>query len=36
MIIKQRKIECIEYTNKGDDLYDVPTYYKKFLKYDPS
>jgi hypothetical protein len=22
--------------NKGDELYDVPTYSTKFLKYDPS
>ncbi len=22
--------------NKGDELYDLPAYYMKFLKYDPS
>jgi hypothetical protein len=22
--------------NKGDELYDISTYYMKFLKYDPS
>jgi hypothetical protein len=27
--------KCIECTNKGDALYDVSTYYTKFLKYDP-
>jgi hypothetical protein len=36
MIVKQRKLECIEYMNKRDELYDVPTFYTKFLKYDPS
>jgi hypothetical protein len=23
-IVKQRTLECIEWTNKGDELYDVP------------
>jgi hypothetical protein len=36
VIIKQGKLKCIKYTNKRDELYDVPTYYKKFLKYDSS
>jgi hypothetical protein len=36
MIIKQRKIECIKGMNKKDELYDIVTYYMKFLKYDPS
>jgi hypothetical protein len=36
MIVKQKKIKCIKCTNKGDELYDVPTYCMKFLKYDPS
>ncbi len=35
MIIKQRRIKCIECTNKKDELYDVPIYCMKFLKYDP-
>jgi hypothetical protein len=35
MIVKQKRLECIECTNKGDELYDVPTYCMKFLKYDP-
>jgi hypothetical protein len=33
MNIKQRRLDCIECTNKRDELYDVPTYYTKFLKY---
>jgi hypothetical protein len=33
--IKQRIFKCIKCTNKRDELYDVPTYSKKFLKYDP-
>jgi hypothetical protein len=35
MTIKQRRLECIECINKRDELYDVPTCYMKFLKYDP-
>jgi hypothetical protein len=35
MIIKYGTLKCIECTNKGDELYDVPTCYTKFLKYDP-
>jgi hypothetical protein len=35
MIVKQGKFKCIKYTNKGDELYGVPTYFTKFLKYDP-
>jgi hypothetical protein len=34
MTIKQRKLEYIKCTNKENELYDVPTYYTKFLKYD--
>ncbi len=34
MIVKQRKLKCIECTNKRDELYDVPIYCTKFLKYD--
>jgi hypothetical protein len=30
MIVKQRRVECMECTNKGDELYDVPTYIMKF------
>jgi hypothetical protein len=36
MIIKQGRLKCITCTNKGDELYDVPIYYTKFLKYDYS
>jgi hypothetical protein len=36
IIIKQGKVKCIKCTNKEDELYNVPTYYMKFLKYDPS
>jgi len=36
MTIKQRRLECTKCMNKGDELYDVPTYYMKFLEYDPS
>jgi hypothetical protein len=36
MTIKQRRLKCIECMNKGDELYDVPICYTKFLKYDPS
>jgi hypothetical protein len=32
MIVKQGKFK---YTNKGDELYDVPTCCMKILKYDP-
>jgi len=35
MIVKQRIFKCIECMNKMNELYDVPTYYTKFLKYDP-
>ncbi len=34
MTIKQGRLKCIKCTNKGDNLYNVPTYYMKFLKYD--
>jgi hypothetical protein len=33
--IKQRRLKCIKCTNKGDELYDVPTYYTKFLNMIP-
>jgi hypothetical protein len=34
MPLPQKKdIQC---SNKNDELYDVSTYYTKFLKYDPS
>jgi hypothetical protein len=33
--IKQGIFKCIKCTNKRDELYDVPTYSTKFLKYDP-
>jgi hypothetical protein len=36
MIIKLKKLKCIEFTNKGDELNDVFTYHTKFLKYGPS
>jgi len=36
MTIKQGRFKCIECINKGDELYNVPTYCTKFLKYDPS
>ncbi len=36
MTIKQKKLKYIKCTNKMDELYDVPTYCMKFLKYDPS
>jgi hypothetical protein len=36
MIAKQGKVKCIKCMNKGDELYDVPTYCMKFFKYDPS
>jgi hypothetical protein len=36
MIIKQRKIKCIECMNNKDKLYDVPIYSMKILKYDLS
>jgi hypothetical protein len=36
MIVKQRILKCIECENKGDELYDVSTYYTMFSKYDPS
>jgi len=32
--IKQGRFKCIKCMNKGDKLYDVPTFYMKFLKYD--
>jgi hypothetical protein len=32
--IKQGRLKCIKCTNNGDELYDVPTCYTKFLKYD--
>jgi len=35
MTIKQKRFEYIECTNKGDELYDAPTCYMKFFKYDP-
>jgi hypothetical protein len=35
VIVKQGRFKCIKCTNKGDKLYDVPTYCTKFLKYDP-
>jgi hypothetical protein len=31
MIIKQGTLKCITCMNKGDELYDVPIYYTKFL-----
>jgi hypothetical protein len=34
MIIKHGRLKYIEGMNKGDELYDVPTYCVKFLKYD--
>jgi len=34
--VKQKRLKCIECTNKRDELYDVSTYCTKFLKYDPS
>jgi hypothetical protein len=34
IIIEQKKLECIECTNKGDELYDVSTCCTKFLKYN--
>jgi hypothetical protein len=34
VIVKQGKFKCIKWMNKGDKLYDVPTYYTRFLKYD--
>jgi len=36
MIIEQGRLKCIKCTNKGDELYDVPICYTKFLKYDSS
>ncbi len=36
MIVKQGRVKCIKCTNKADELYDVPNYCMKFLKYDPS
>jgi hypothetical protein len=33
VIIKQGRFKCM---NKRDKLYDVPTFYTIFLKYDPS
>jgi len=35
MTIKQRRLKCIKCTNKGDELYDVPIYYTKFLNMIP-
>jgi hypothetical protein len=36
MIVKQRKLKCIECTYKGDDLYDAAICCTKFFEYDPS
>jgi hypothetical protein len=36
MHVKHTRLECIECMNKGYELYDVPTYCTKLLKYDPS
>jgi hypothetical protein len=36
MIEKQKKLECTECTNKGDELCGATTNYMKILKYDPS
>jgi hypothetical protein len=33
MILEQKRLKCIECTNKGDELYDVCTWCMKFLKY---
>jgi hypothetical protein len=35
VIIKHIRFKCIECMNKRDEFYDVPTFYMKFLKYDP-
>jgi hypothetical protein len=35
MIVKQGRFECIEYMDKGDELYVVFTSCTKFFKYDP-
>jgi hypothetical protein len=34
MTLKQRRLKCIEFMYKGDELYDVSTYCMKLLKYD--
>ncbi len=36
MSAKQGRFKCMKCTNKRDAMYDVFTYYTKFLKYDPS
>jgi hypothetical protein len=36
MTIKQGRLKCIKCINKGDELYDIPVYYMKFLKSDLS
>jgi hypothetical protein len=36
MTEKQKKLECTECTNKGDELCGATTNYMKILKYDPS